>query len=113
MAGRAYAEASEPIIQLSESQSLASAAVLNRENILRMLDSSMAALNALRGDIDENDEKSLSERLERARQGRLRWWVERQAGDWTYESMSKVDLPENPGMMARFFGLGRKPKREN
>lgn len=113
VAGRAYAEVSGPIVQLSETESLSSAAILNRENILRMLDSSMAALQALRNDIEDRDEAALNARLDRARQGRLNWWVDRQVGDWSREALPKPVLPENPGPLGRLFGLGRKPKKDN
>ncbi len=49
VAGRAYAEVTEPIVQLSESEGLGAAAIHNRENIVRMLDSLIAALYAMRG----------------------------------------------------------------
>jgi len=113
LAGRAYAESSEPIVQVSDVQALSHAAVLNRENVLRLVDSSVAALHALREDIEAGDEAALTERLERARQGRLRWWAERQMGDWSYEAMTRIDAPETPGMLGRLFGVGRKPKKEN
>jgi len=113
VAGRAYAAATEPVMQLSEPEGLGAAATLNRENILRMLDSLIAALYAMRTDIDEKDEKSLDERLERARKGRLNWWMERQIGDWSQEGAPKADLHETPGAIGRLFGLGRKPAKKN
>jgi prephenate dehydrogenase len=113
VAGRAYAEVSEPVMQLTDVNALSSAAVMNRENILRMLDSLIAALHGIRGDIDSSDPTGLGERLERARQGRLQWWNERQVSDWTSELTPKVELPENPGVMGRLFGLGRTPKKSS
>jgi prephenate dehydrogenase len=113
LAGRSYARSSEPIRQVSEARALSSAAVLNRENVLRMIDSFVAALHALRMDIDESDEASLSERLERARQGRIRWWEERQTADWLKEASSDIEMPEDPGILGRLFGAGRKPKKKD
>lgn len=113
LAGRAYAEATSPVAQIGDAGALSSAAALNRENMLRLIDSSVAALHNLRGDIEAGDEAALTERLERARQARLRWWAERQAGDWSYESMTKVELPQAPGMFGRLFGAGRRPKKDN
>jgi len=111
VAGRAYAEASEPVVQMGETEALGTAAILNRQNIVRMLDSAMAALHALREDIDREDKAALNERLGRALDGRLRWWAERQGGDWSNESATKVETPEPPGVMGRLFGMGRKPKK--
>ncbi len=64
-------------------------------------------------DIDEQDEKLLAEKLERAREGRLRWWMERQIGDWPQADNPKAEIPEAPGAIGRLFGLGRKPAKKN
>ncbi len=46
VAGRAYAEASAPIAHLAnEPESLGAASILNRENLLRLLDSAIASLD--------------------------------------------------------------------
>ena len=91
IAGRAYAEVSGPIMHLGEPGSLTSLAMLNRENMLRVLDSVIASLKKLRDDIRDADSDKLTERLERARQGRERWWQERQEGNWSAEGRPKID----------------------
>ncbi len=78
MAGRAYAEVSGPIVHLGEPGALASTVTLNQENSLRVLNTVIAAMQALRDDIDAGDLDSLTNRLERARKGRETWWNERQ-----------------------------------
>lgn len=113
VAGRAYAVATEPVDQLDEPEGLGAAAILNRENLLRTLDSLIAALSGMRSDIDQQDEGSLNERLDNARQGRLRWWMERQAGDWVQEELPKVEIPRVPGSIGRLFGLGKTPAKKN
>ncbi len=110
LAGRAFAEASEPVLESSEAPPLAKAAILNRENMLRLIDSLAAGLQLIRGDIDAEDEISLTTRLERARQGRLKWWADRKSGNLMLETMSDVELPENPGVMDRLFGIRKRPK---
>ncbi|MBN1145767.1 MAG: prephenate dehydrogenase [Anaerolineales bacterium] len=110
VAGRGYAEATGPLVHLDDALPLKTSVMLNRENVLRVMDSAIAALGALRNDIAAQDEEALEERLERARRGRMRWWQERQVGDWTGDGVSAVDLPDTPGMLGQLFGLGRKPK---
>jgi prephenate dehydrogenase len=110
VAGRAYAEASGPAAYLGQAQALAASALLNQANILRVLDNAIAALSAIRMDIEAQDDKTLLERLRRAQSGRVKWWRERLSGDWTDEATSTVDMPENPGVFGRLFGVGRKPK---
>jgi len=104
VAGKAYAEATGPIVHLDETQTLKASLMLNRENVLRVLDSSIAALQAIRGDLDKQDEGALEGRLERARQGRMKWWFEREAGDWVGSEGPVVQLPDTPGILGRLFG---------
>lgn len=111
VAGRAYAEATGPIVHLS-SQGLATESLLNRENILRMLDSALAALQAIRHDIHAEDQDALHQRLERARQGREIWWQQRQAGEWTSAEMPpSAQMPTSTSMFGSLFGLKPKPKK--
>ena len=112
VAGRAYAEASGPIVHLSQPQALSASSLLNRDNILRMLDSASAALEAIRGDIERQDEAALNDRLSRARSGRLKWWGERRSGEWM-DGTPVMELPETPGTLSRLFGVGRKPKTKD
>lgn len=108
VAGRAYAEVSAPVGQLSEGDALLFAALHNRENVLRVLDGAITALRDLRTDIAGNDDEALRNRLEQARRGRELWWKDRQLGDWSNEGIAPVDLPDKKGMLDRWFGLGRK-----
>jgi prephenate dehydrogenase len=113
VAGRGYAEASGPIVHLDDITPLKDLALLNQVNIVRILDSAIAALYAIRDDIDAQDGDSLEKRLERAHQGREKWWQERQAGDWSGDGLPSIDLPERPGILGQLFGLQRKPKPKN
>jgi prephenate dehydrogenase len=114
VAGRAYAEISGPSALLSEPKTLAKSALLNRENTLRALDGAIAALQALRGDLDNRDEPMLLERLERARQGRELWWRQRQAANWLAEEMpdSMAAAPTGSDVFGRLLGIRKKKKNE-
>jgi prephenate dehydrogenase len=109
VAGRAYAEASGPIVHLGDPKALKSSLLQNRENSLRVIDSAIAALQIIRNDIDTQDGDALLGRLERARVNREKWWNERQAGDWI--ESDEAPPPEVPGLFGRMFGVGRKPKK--
>jgi prephenate dehydrogenase len=111
LAGRAFAEVTGPLVQLGEPQALSSAALLAQENVVRVTDSVIAALQALRNDIKNQEWQSLNERLERARDGRDRWWSQRQAADWKAEDMPhSVESPKSSEVFGRLVGFGRKPK---
>jgi hypothetical protein len=110
LAGRAYAEATAAIVRLDQSQTLAFSALMNRENALRVMDSMIAALLAIRNDIDTQDEPALTERLGRARRGRETWWSERQAGEWVGDGSPAASSVEAVGVMDRLFGTFWKQK---
>ncbi|MDI6694091.1 MAG: prephenate dehydrogenase [Anaerolineales bacterium] len=110
IAGRPYAEGTAPIGLLRDVQSLSAMALLNRENALRMLDSAIAALYAIRGDIERNDHEALDERLSRARSGREKWWKGRLNGEYVNDGAPHLDIPEEPGMFSRLFGIGKRTK---
>jgi prephenate dehydrogenase len=111
LAGRAFAEATGPLVQLSEPKTLRASVLFNRENILRLIDGTMAALQTIRADIQDENGEALEQRLDRARQGREKWWQQRQANQWLYpEATASVELPTTSEVFGRLFGLGRKPR---
>jgi prephenate dehydrogenase len=111
IAGKAYAEATGPIVHLDNAHALQEAVILNRENVLRVLDGTLAALQAIRGDIEARNAQALDERLLRARRGREKWWAEREAGDWMSDEVPPVDMSGDPGFLGRLFGAGKKSKK--
>ena len=112
MAGRAYTEVTGPIVQLGEPQALCSSALLAEDSVTRVIDSVIASLSAMRTDIKSQNEAALTERIERARDGRERWWRERQAADWTHESVSAVETPKASEVFGRLLGFGgKRPKK--
>jgi len=111
VAGRAYAEATGPIAHLSEPNSLRTAVLLNRENVLRQLDSVIAALQTLRADIDSEEVEALETRLTRARQSRERWIIERQTAEWGSPDKTVVtEIPRSKDIFSRLIGIRRKEK---
>jgi prephenate dehydrogenase len=112
VAGRAYAESTAAISQFADIRSLTAAALLNRENALRVLDSAIAALNAIRSDIDHQDDQALDERLTRARQGRETWWKGRVEREWVNDGAANLDIPQQPGVFNRLFGIGKRPNQK-
>jgi prephenate dehydrogenase len=110
IAGRSYADVSAPIMYPTEAKTLSTAAMLNRENVIRVIDSAVASLNAIRNDLKNEDEGTLEERLVRAREGRQVWLQRRMAADWASEETVSVEAPTASEMFGRFIGRGRKKK---
>ncbi|HEU0297339.1 MAG TPA: prephenate dehydrogenase/arogenate dehydrogenase family protein [Anaerolineales bacterium] len=87
LAARPYATATAAAAYHDEAKSLSEAALVNRQNIVRVLDVYMASLQRLRDQIQEGDGKSVAEFLEDAVKARDRWLEERTRADWqTIES---------------------------
>ncbi len=107
LAGRAYAEATTPIIYHDDSNALRETVLLNHENVTRVLDGMIASLQNLRQDIAGEDGQALGAYLEQARQGRDRWWDQRLAADWMAEDRGPV--PESSGLLRQMFGIRQRP----
>jgi prephenate dehydrogenase len=112
VAGRAYAEATSAILLPTGPESLRAAALLNQDNVLRVLDSLMAALETLRGDIQAGDAASLDERLARLRQGRADWWAQRLTSNWVGEGPPSFEAPTASEWFGRMLGVGNRGKEK-
>jgi prephenate dehydrogenase len=111
VAGRSYAEVTAPVMYPTEPKTLTTAAMLNRENVIRVLDSAVASINAIRNDLSNEDIETLEDRLNRAREGRQVWLKGRLAADWVAEETPSVEAPTASEVFGRFIGRGR--KKEN
>jgi len=109
VAGRAYADASGPVLHLDGSQSLKTSIVSNRENVLRVLDNSQAELQLIRSIIFEQDDSALEDYLERAYRSGNKWQQERMAGDWENEQSAPV---EKRGFMSHLIGSSPRPRQK-
>jgi prephenate dehydrogenase len=101
-AGRAYAQVTNPIATQDNPTSLASAAVLNKENTLRVLDDIITELQILRNGFEKEDLEAVEAYLTQAREGRDKWWKERGAANWSGDNFPKLD-----GDLGGFKPFGR------
>jgi hypothetical protein len=82
--------------------------MLNKENVIRVLDGAVAAINAIRSDLSNDDVKTLEERLNRAREGRQVWLNGRLAANWAADETTSVEPPTASEVFGRFIGRGKK-----
>jgi prephenate dehydrogenase len=108
IAGRSYAEVTAPVMYPTEPSTLTTAAMLNRENVIRVLDGAVASINAIRNDLINEEEKLLEERLNRAREGRKAWLNGRLAANWAADETTNVEAPTASDIFGRFIGRGKK-----
>jgi prephenate dehydrogenase len=110
LAGRPFAALTSAIAYQDEMAALSEAAVLNHENVTRVLDVVIGSLQGLRDDIAEGNQERLSERLDLALDGRERWLSERFRADWS--KRVDTDLSEIPSISERLFGSRKYMKKK-
>ena len=93
LAGRPYAAVTSGLAYHDDATSLREAALENRENVVRLLNSYIASLISLRDEIDSNDRDALGKRLDTAWAGRIRWFDERTEADWLNKEAQRIDAP--------------------
>jgi prephenate dehydrogenase len=113
IAGRSYAAVTSPIMNPDESRGIGHAAVLNRQNVLRVLNDLQSALLEMREKIEKGDPIAVEELLDQARAGRELWIKQRTKADWLAEEVIRPDAHPHGGILDKMFGTGiRSPRRE-
>jgi len=114
IAGRGYAQVTALAGEMDDPDALSSAALCGRENVVRVLGSLIDDLQAILLDLQEDDREALAERLERAYNGRERWWKERQKADWAGEEMAQSnELGRGSSVLGHLFGFGSRRKEKS
>ncbi len=103
-AGRAYADTTVASPTKEGTASLSSAALLNGQNVTRILDGMIASLQDIQENIANGDEDALNELLSRAEEGRENWIIERKSAEWLLRG-EKADNVKLGGIAERFFGF--------
>jgi prephenate dehydrogenase len=113
LAGKRYAEMTTAITELDGTTNLGQAALLNRQNVVRVLDSLMNALFELREAVDKQDAKKLTFLLDKAVKGRNEWLAQRHAANWGAEKEKAHYLPTSGEKLGQLIGLGRRKTPKN
>jgi len=108
LAGRPFAALTSAAAHQDGFEALTEAALLNQNNVTRVLDTVIGVLGDLRQDIADGDRNGVSGRIEQALAGRQRWMVERLSAEWS--EVEKPDLSELPSVWERMFGSRKKRK---
>ncbi len=93
LAGRPYATVTAGAAYHDDVVSLRESALENRENIVRLLNDYIRSLLSLRDEIESGDREAVTERLENAWQGRVRWFDERNVAEWLKGEAPPIDAP--------------------
>jgi prephenate dehydrogenase len=106
MAARPYAIATAAFVYQDEAPSLGTAALKNRENVVRVLDAFIASLKELRDKIHAGDDASVATFLEDAFRARDRWLKDRTKADWDAVEKERPNVPSFGERMSHMF-MGR------
>jgi prephenate dehydrogenase len=112
LGGRSFAKVTDPVVSSGSGEALASATIHNPQNVTRVIDTLVAALQDIRAEIEAQDGKALEVRFQEAREGRMNWWKERWGANWAAkEQTSDVYIPKASEWMGRLIGTYR-PKNK-
>ena len=100
-----YAVTCSGIAGNEEIPSLSEAVILNKETVLRGLDSFLATIDALRDDIEHERSSELELKLESARKGRLKWWQERQKAGTQGRQDKSLEMPKSGDFWKQQIGF--------
>ncbi len=109
LAGRSYAKVTEPVVTSEPAAALASAAVNNRTNAIRVLDTLVARLLDIRAEIEAQDVEALEKRFTDVRNRRMHWWQERWNASWAAKEQGSSNTPTSGEWMGRLV-TGYHPK---
>jgi prephenate dehydrogenase len=86
--------------------------LLNKDNLLRWIDSYSASLQSIRELLAQDQSEVLAERFAAAAKERNSWMVDRSDGQWL--EGPRTEMPERPSMVDTFLGTfwRRKPREE-
>jgi len=93
IAGRPYATVTSGLAFHDDSASLREAALENRENTVRLLNSYISSLLQIRDEIEAGDRDALGTHLDDTWAGRVRWFEERSEAEWLNKEAQKIDAP--------------------
>lgn len=93
LGGRPYAAVTAGVAYHDDVLSLQESAFENRDNIVRLLNAYITSLINLRDEIDGNNREAVTDRLEAALKGRIRWFDERVGAEWLKGDSQPIDAP--------------------
>jgi len=107
IAGLAYTKATEPMDLLDDVAALQESSSLNKDNMVRVLDDTIASLKTIRDLIYQENFDELQDFLNQASQSHIRWWQDRQSKSLKhYDKTSSDEIPASRGIISSLFGMG-------
>ena len=109
LAGRAYVEATSPILHHEGAASLAEAAFSSRQVLSYKMDEMIEALQQIKSNLEDKD--ALLAQLQEAEDSRLLWMRARKNADWLAPDIGPKNNVETPSMLAHLFGFKQRKQK--
>ena len=111
IAGQAYALGTQPLLLMDDREKLGTAFMMNRENLVRVIDNQIQGLQMLRTVLDKRDEEQLNELLSTIKDAHEDWWTERSRAEWNHGE-SRPDIPSMGDHLMHWIGINPKKKKK-
>jgi prephenate dehydrogenase len=112
IAGRAFAQLSNLVTELDSPQSLAANALLNAENVIRLINLATDALYQLKQDIAAGNETALLKTAQASFENYNLWRHQRNIGNWSAVNNPLPELPTASESIGSLFGIRKKKKKD-
>ncbi len=112
LAGKYYSHVTEPLMYLPEGSSLEHQAMMNRENVVRVINDLILSLKDIRDAVQDEDREALDRLVGDARKSQGEWYNQRMSAEWD-KDRSRTELPSTGEHLSRFFTGGLFKKRED
>ena len=112
IAGQAYALGTQPLFLIDDREKLGASMMMNRENLVRVIDNQIQSLQILRTALDSRDEDKLEELLTTVKDAHDDWWTERSRAEWEGDK-SRADMPSAKDHLKHLFSFSFKKKKED
>jgi prephenate dehydrogenase len=110
-AGPLFTQATEPVEHLDDTTHLGQAALLNKDNTIRLINDAIRALADLRDSVADGQAEEVTELMKHAKTGRESWLNRRMASDFE-TATPQIDMPSSADYFKGMFGLRGKKKEK-
>ena len=112
LAGKLYNRITAPLMFLPDGNTLEKTALMNKENVVRVINDMIYSLRDLRDAIHEENREELDRLVRNAREKQAEWYNQRMGAQWEREQ-SRPDVPSAGENLSRFFTGGLFRKRDD
>ena len=112
LAGKYYHHMTSPMMFLPEGESLEKLAMMDRENVVRVINNLMYALMDIRDAVQDEDREKLDSLIKHAKDSQAVWYNQRMGANWE-KDQNRSEIPSAGENLSRFFTGSLIKKRDD